>query len=818
MNLGQARAAVAAAGRQAVRAVRRAAAGLAPLAAWAWRRRLRLAALLVAALVAATCRDLRTDLAAPRPSTLLLDRRGAYLGELPGQGEALGYWPLPPEVPRRILAATLETEDRTFFEHAGVRPGALARAAWQDLRALRIVSGGSTIAMQTARLQSPGRRTLLRKAREAVEAVLLVRHHGHDAVLRHYLTLAPYGNNVRGVARAARLYFDKPVEDLSWLQAAYLAGLPQAPGLMNPREPAGLARGIRRAHRILRALHARGYLDDAELAQALQGDLGLAPRPRRDPAALHAVLALGEAALRDRRPERPIRTTTLDLEIEGKVARVLADNLAGLQAAGAGNTAALVLDPEDGAVLAHVGSADYFAEEARGGIDYARVRRSPGSALKPFIYALALESGRLTAASELEDTPMDFQWESGRSFLPENANHLFFGPMLLREALANSRNIPALRVTSEVGVPRVLDLLEAGGVAGISREPGRYGLGVAIGNLPVTLEEVAGLYAMLARGGTWLPLRTFADVPVPAGRRLLRQDVAGFTAQLLADPEARRPSFPPGSALDYDQAVAVKTGTSQGFRDAWAVAYSDRLVVAVWVGNHDWRRMNRVTGLTGAAGAAHAILDAVSPLRAPQRAPLLAFPMPAGWVARTVCALSGRLAGPHCPHARSEHFAPGTEPLERCPWHRQVPLDARNGLRAGAGCPARWVRRPVLLDLPARYASWAAGQRLEVAPLQESPLCPGPEQPPGVTILEPRPRARYLWDPDTPAEAATIRLQARATPAGEPVVWLVDGTPIATVGYPHEARWRPVPGRHVITAALAGRAVVSAPVTVVVED
>ena len=780
------------------------------------RRRWRaVAALALLAAAAVHLSDLRSELVAPRPSQLLLDRHGAYLGERPGDGDALGYWPLPETLPERVLRATLETEDRTFFDHPGVRLGALARAAWQDLRSWRIVSGGSTVAMQTARLQSPGRRTLLRKAKEAVEALLLVRRHGHDRVLRQYLTLAPYGNRTHGIVRAARLYFDKPIEDLSWLQASFLAGLPQMPGRMNPYDPEGRARALRRAHRILRTLHARGLLTDTELAQGLDGNLGLVPKPHRAPAALHAVLAFVERSAADR---RPIRSTTLDLEIEARVARILQENLAGLTAEGAGNTAAVVVDPEDGAILAWVGSADYFSEEARGGIDYVRLRRSPGSTLKPFIYALGLESGRLTAASELEDTAMDLQAENGRAFLPENANHLFFGPMLLREALGNSRNIPALRVASEVGVPRVLDLLEAGGVRGISREPGRYGLGVAIGNLPVTLEELATLYTALARGGSALPLRRFLDEPPPAPRRLVSEDVARFVAQILADPEARRPSFPAGGPLDYPYAVAVKTGTSQGFRDAWTLAFSDRLVVGVWVGNHDWRRMNRLTGQRAAAGAAHAILDDVTPLRAPQRQRLASFPIPARFVGRSICALSGKLAGPDCPHAKSESFVPGTAPVERCPWHAPVPIDLRNGLRAGPGCPARFVARRPMLDLPPRYAAWARTQRLEIAPLQHSPLCPGGEEAAAVAIVEPRSGTRYLWDPDTPAEAAAIRLAARATPADEQVVWIVDGTPVGTVSWPHELRWTPAPGRHVIVAALARQAVSSAPVQVIVED
>jgi penicillin-binding protein 1C len=837
------------------------------------------AAAVVLAWVAALVADLSTDLAAPRPSVLVVDRRGEYLGEVPGEGDALGYWPLPAALPERLVRATLETEDRRFFEHPGVSASSLARAAWQDLRALEIVSGGSTLAMQTARLQAPGRRTLTRKAREAVEALLLVRRHGHDRVLRQYLTLAPYGHRVRGVVRAARLYFAKPVEDLSWAQAAFLAALPQAPGRMDPYDPDGLARAVRRQQRILRALRARGVLTADELAQALGADLGLVPKPAREPAALHAVLDLAGRLPPARPGGEPVVTAALDLEVQRLAARIVADELAPLRAGDAGNAAALVVDPETGAVLARVGSADYFDGEARGAIDYTRVPRSPGSSLKPFVYALALASGRFTAASELDDTPLDLPSEGG-TFLPENANHLWFGPVLLRPALANSRNIPALRLAGEVGPDAVQGFLARAGVAAAKGEA--QGLGIAIGTLPASLEELAQAYLVLARGGTGVPLRMFVGaepfdgaeptatstststatatatatststststatatataIPnaeddtdarlersaaqgaarsrgAPAETRLLPEPVARLVTDVLSDPEARRPTFAPGSALDYPYAVAVKTGTSQGFRDAWTVAYSDRLLVAVWVGNHDLRRMNQLTGQAAAAPIAHRIMDAVMPLRAPHRPVALAFPSPPGAVTRTVCALSGRLAGKDCPHARAEAFLPGTEPTEACAWHRPVPIDVRNGLRAGPTCPRRFVAARRLLDLPARYAGWAEAQRLEIAPLVESPLCPRPGEEAAVAITSPPSGARYLLDPETPPEAATIRLAARVTPADEPVVFLVDGTPVATVRYPHAYRWTATPGRHEITARLARRAVGSKAVRIVVGD
>ncbi|HZI04423.1 MAG TPA: penicillin-binding protein 1C [Archangium sp.] len=783
-------------------------------------RRTRRAAVLALVLLVAGvwfASSLQDGLLGYEPSRLVLDRRGAYLGEVPGSGGELGYWPVPYVLPERIVQATLVTEDRHFHEHPGVYLPSVGRALVQNVRNLRVISGASTLAMQVARMQTPGGRTAWRKVREAVEALLLVHGHGHEKVLRQYLAIAPYGNRVHGVGRAARLYFDKPVEDLSWAQAAFLAGLPQLPGRMNPYDAEGLRRALKRSHRILRALHQQGALSREELDRALDADLGLVPRPQRMPEALHAVLEWSELA---RARGEPISTATLDLEVQSKVAHILQRNLNRLDGTGAGNTAALVVDTETGDILAYVGSRDFFNQEHRGAIDFVKQRRSPGSTLKPFIYGLALEKGIVTAATELADTPMDVRVENGRSYLPENINHSFLGPMLLREALGNSRNIPALRVLEQVGVEPALRFLEKAGVGGISYEPDRYGLGLAVGNLHVTLEELSELYLVLAHEGETRALRRFTDEPVAPSRRLMTRESAQLVRHMLADPLARRPSFPVGSALDYPYAVAVKTGTSQGYRDAWAMAFSDRLLVAVWVGNHDWRRMNGVGGLLGAANAVHEVFDVVMPEWRPYRTVLDAFPPPSGALALDVCPLSGRLAGPECPHRKSEWFVAGTAPTESCPFHAKVRLDRRNGLRATPTCPEREVVTRVMLALPEEYEQWARRQHLDIAPLRESPFCPSrPEElEPKVAIREPRGTVRLLYDPDTPASASTLRLAADVTPSTEPIVWMVDGVPVAEVSYPHEFRWSLRPGQHVITAAMVHRRQISQPVTVVVED
>jgi penicillin-binding protein 1C len=775
------------------------------------------ALVLLAITLAALVHSLDSRLTAPPPSHLLLDRRGRYLGEVPSSNEMLGYWPLPAVLPEKIARATLEIEDRNFHDHPGVHWPSLFRALWQNVTNLRIVSGASTIAMQVARMQHPDSRSLWAKTREAAEALLLIRAHGHDQVLRQYLTLAPYGNRAHGVVRASRLYFDKPAEDLSWLQASFLAALPQQPGRMSPWTEAGQKRALSRAKRILHQLKERGVISAEDYRQANASELGLVPRPHRQPESMHAVLAWSKEL---RNPGAPlVATATLDLDVQRIAARAVTENVSKLHWANASNSAALVADVGTGEILGYVGSADYFDEERKGAIDFLQTKRSPGSSLKPFIYGLALEKGTHTAASELPDVPTEFPTVAGGTYVPENMSHSFMGPMLFRQALGNSRNIPALRLLSDVGVEHALELFQRGGVSNLDASPGHYGLGLAIGALQVTPLELGNLYLALASGGEMKPLRRWGEQPAGKPTRLLSREASQMITHLLSDAEARRPGFPVGGPLDFDYAVAIKTGTSQGYRDAWAVAFSDRLLVVTWVGNPDQRRMNQVSGATGAAPAAHEILDAVMPLRAAHLPWAMGFAPPTSWVPREICPLSGKLAGLGCPSSKTEFFAPGTEPDEQCRFHIDVKLDARNGLLASAACPAAQIIHRPMLALPPVYETWARRQRLEIAPTRESPLCPSAlPSAPRIAITEPRAASRFLFDPDTPRELSTVRLAASVAPATEEIVWLVDGSPVAQVGWPHELRVALSPGSHTIRAAFVHREGKSAPVVISVDD
>jgi penicillin-binding protein 1C len=845
----------------------------------------------------------RAHLAAPAPTLLLLDRQGRFLGELPGgpaarangraahlaraaidgsagsaasntsaaraaSGDAgeegLGYWPVP-ELPPRVVAATLALEDRRFGSHPGVDPLAVARALLQNLRTRGRVSGASTIAMQVARMQSPGARGYLRKVTEALTAVFLTERYGSREVLRHYLRIVPYGNRIHGIAYAARSYFDKPVADLSWAEIAFLSALPQAPARMNPFSPAGRDRAVRRGERVLADLARHRVLSATEyaLAGGQLAALRIPYRERRPPEALHALLHLrtllapggtpaAEIGAAAAAAAGPVLRTTLDLDLQRDVSAMTWRALREWRDRGAGNASLIVLDLGRHEVLAWVGSAAYFDVEDHGAIDYARVRRSAGSTLKPFLYGLALERGVIGPATLMDDL------ERGPGGVA-NADDAFMGPLLPRVALANSRNVPAVLLLGRVGLDQGFGLFRELGLTDGAVPARHYGLGMAIGGLPVTLEELARAYLTLAGDGR-LParLRWLRDQPEPAPRRIFAEDTARQVTLFLSDPQARLPSFPRMGATEYRFPVAVKTGTSTNYHDAWAVAWSTRYLAAAWVGHPGFRAMNQLSGYLSAADLVRRVLLR---LHGEQGDGLedLSFPPPRGYQPVRVCALSGHRATGACDRVFLEWFRPGEEPTDDCEAHQQRAVDRRDGLLATAATPPAAIEVRTFVELPPRYAAWQAAAGLPRPPDAASQLtlpavarlgaagaarevsarsgaaaatttaaAPASSWPPGgkvalaggptrLRITSPENGARLLRDPETPADLNTVALRAVVDPPVNEVVWYVDGLPVATAAYPYTARWRLQPGEHTFQVRLGSGGSASRHVQVTVE-
>lgn len=722
----------------------------------------------------------RANLEAPPPTPILLDRQGYFLAQFGARVTGAdgirrteyGYWPLD-ALPERVAIATLALEDKRFWDHPGVDVLAVLRAGWQAARDGRVRSGASTLAMQVVRMQHPGPRTLWNKCVEAGAAIALTQRYGQDALLRHYLQIAPYGNSSHGIAHAARWYFDKPVHDLGWAEIAFLTAIPQAPGRMNPYRAAGRHAIVQRGARLLGLLAERGFITAEERRLAETQIQALRPQPRgQRPPDLHALLYVERLLDRNGPPSarEPILRAMLDLALQREIATLMAAAWPEWQELGAEQAAVLVVERAGFAVRAAIGSLDYFQSPA-GALDFIHAPRSPGSALKPFLYALALERDRLTPLTWLPDQP------EGAAGIG-NADGRFLGPLLPRQALANSRNAPAIHLLRRVGLHPFFtflgDLDLAPGL--YRRDPEHFGLALTLGGLPTTLERLVRAYGTLANDGRLPALQWYEGQPLPADRPLLSATVARQVTLFLADSLARLPSFPRYGPTDYPFTVALKTGTSQGYRDAWIVAYSSDYLVGVWLGRSDVNPMRGLTGGRAPAALARAIL-----LRLHQNEPGALhdreFPSPEGYLPVEICLHSDQRQD-RCAQTLREWLPPGM---------------------LSDGKPAE---RPA-------SAEPAEGKSPMPASLQETPV--------EITIVAPEHNARLWRNPETPPAFDRIALKAIAKGSISQIVWYVDDEPFGIAQIDQPLYWPLRKGAHQFQARLPYREERSHPVRVVVE-
>lgn len=601
-----------------------------------------------------------------------------------------GVWRLPAEanaVTADYRTLLLAFEDKRFGQHWGVDPLAMARALGQWLWFGRPVSGGSTLTMQLARLLEPRPRTLAAKAVEMLRALQLQARLGDDGVLAAYLTLAPYGGNLEGVRAAALAYFGKTPDALTLGEAALLVALPQSPERLRPDRAPQAAR-----------LARDKVLDRAVAADQLAADR--AAEAKSEPIPTHRrALPFTAPHLTGRLlaslPTQQRITTTLDARLQDTLERVSHDYLNRLEPKA--NLAVLVIHAQQRHLLAHIGSADFFTAERQGQIDLTQAVRSPGSALKPFIYGLALDDGTLHPATLITDRPTNFN-----GYAPANFNQAHAGDVTVREALQRSLNIPAVAALERVGPARLVSRLRDAGAP--LRFDGPPGLALALGGAGLTLTELTGLYLALANGGQAAPPSILANSPAVAPHTLLSPLAAWYVTDILAGappPEAvAARAFTPSRGR-----IAYKTGTSYGFRDAWAVGYTATHVVGVWVGRPDGTPSPGRMGREAAAPLLWRIFDLL-----PQPAQDVAANPPAGM-------LPDRLVPPALTRLRPLQPAPQkrlTDPAPRIdfPGHGTtlaVNLDEPLRLAAAGGTrPLTWLidGRPVGRSTMRRIFDW----------------------------------------------------------------------------------------------------------------
>ncbi|BCU76155.1 penicillin-binding protein 1C [Luteolibacter sp. LG18] len=736
-----------------------------------WRRPvLRSAALLSLVLGAGWCLLPKPELYPPDLgwSRVVRDRHGAVLHISPApDGRYRLRTPLA-EIHPTMVRATLEKEDRWFRWHPGVNPVAVARSLW-GVATGRPLGGASTLTMQVARMRwglqtrGPGGKLL-----QMFRAIQLERHYTKDQILEAYCDLAPYGGNVEGIGAAARLWCGKSAADLSERESFALGIIPQSPATRHPGRAGDQSRIAVAQARLQAGLAGPEALRDDPLAASFT----LVPPgepPHRAPHFCRRMMNEDASAVVD---------TTLDLEIQDVLEQGIAACLDRTSESGIRNACAVLVHAPSRQVLGYVGSGNYGDRSIQGMVDGLRARRSPGSALKPFIYGLAIDQGLIHPRSLLVDAPMAFG-----DYNPENFEGEFMGPVTAREALVRSRNIPAVDLARRLQGEGLYGFLKHGGVR-LDRPESYYGLSISLGGAGITPLELARLYAALADDGVSRPLVFRTGPPRPeAGPPLLSEaarflvlDMLRGTGELGADYGFSR----------ADPAVAWKTGTSHGFRDAWAAGVRGDHVLVVWMGNFSGRGNN---ALVARRTAAPLLFELFARLHLPDR--VKEAPATVGQV--DLCALSGCLPGPHCPHLVRGWFVPGVSPIGMCELHREILVDGSTGARVAWNDGRPGLRREVYEfwppDMLALFRKAGLPRREPPAPENGTAGIEGLDPGAAPLILSPLPNRLYFTGTED------ITLKAKPAAGVATVYWFCDeaflGQSTANGGLP----WQPTPGK-----------------------
>ncbi len=666
-------------------------------------------------------------------ATVVADRNGELLGARIADD---GQWRFPPcdTVPSRYAAALIQFEDRYFRWHPGVNPAALARAVWSNLKAGHVVSGGSTITMQVIRLSRGKERTLWQKMVEAILATRLEFRCSKREILALYASYAPFGGNVVGLEAAAWRYFGRPASELSWAESATLAVLPNAPSTIHPGK--GRDQLLEKRNRLLERLHKRGYFDASTLEGALAEPLPDEPYPLPN-LARHYV---------ERQPHGERSQSSIDIHLQRQVEAATTRWSDELTLGGAADLAAVILDIRSGEIIAYVGNASPLRKRNGSEVDIATAPRSTGSILKPFLYCAALQEGVILPRTLIRDTPVNLN-----GFTPQNFDLQFHGAVPAAEALARSLNVPAVHLLRAYGAPRFLELLRQAGLSTLTRSASDYGLSLILGGSEGTLMDITQAYANMVR--QYQGLET--DSP-------FKDNIAiWYTFEALK--EVNRPDEIDWKLIQSVRKVAWKTGTSYGYRDAWAVGVTPDYAVGVWCGNADG---HGVAGMTGAKTAGPVLFDLLNLL--PPSADWFQEPLEGG-VFLDVCTASGMLRSQECPDYESIRLPEKAAESDVCPYHK-------DGV----------FRLPPAMEW--YYKTWHP--EYQVHPVADQAQLEFLYPEPGSTLALPR-----QLDGSTPgAVFEAVHRNPNAT-----LYWHLDQNYIGETRFIHQMRLNPEPGRHTVT-------------------
>ncbi|MEB3282697.1 MAG: penicillin-binding protein 1C [Lyngbya sp.] len=686
------------------------------------------------------------------------DRYGQPLGTLLSRDQNhTAVVPLE-EVSPHFLQAIIAAEDKRYYQRGAVDTQAIIRAILEAIQARKIVSGASTITMQLARMVEPSPTTLINKSREIWLSWRIFAGMNKTEILQAYINRLPMGGNLYGVEAASRTYFNIPATDLSLSQASLLAALPNDPTDLNPYY--NLQALKQRQRYVLDRMIEDGYITAKQAEHAYREQVEFQLPQLGVMASPHFLFWVSEQLSNpsENSTPKPHIQTTLDLKLQQFVEAQVRQVVSALSDRNVNHAAAIVIDNQTGEVLAYVGSPNYFNTLNLGSNDGVQALRQPGSTLKPFLYQIALEQDIIKPNTILADVPTYYAIPGAKLYTPTDYSETFLGPVRVRLALANSLNIPAVRVLEKVTVPVFLSRLKTLGFEHLNQSPEYYGLGLSLGSGEVTLWELAQAYLILANQGEFKPLVTTLTEIYPQNnypqnnQQIDTPETWQIITDMLKDSHARAAAFGVDSVLNLPFPVAVKTGTSSDHRDTWTVGFTTDYTVATWVGNFDGKPMENISGVAGAAPLWSRIMMHLHSQQEP-----LDFTEPSEFVKLPICAATGQKPTSDCQSGIVLEY-----------FHQDEVANYENSAEE--------------LKLSSEYNEWLARQqRFDLTANQ-------------LRILSPQPDDYFLINPE---ESPQLQFKITGN-SQEAVEWWLNGEKLATKA-DNSLFWQMQPGKYTLT-------------------
>lgn len=770
--------------------------------------------------IAHLCFPLPKEKLQPKTSTVVMDRSGEWLRAFTSEED---MWRFPETSLQNISplfqTAMLTYEDKWFYHHWGINPVSLVCATIDNFKAGKIVRGGSTITMQLARLIEPKARTVPNKFIEMFRAFQLELTYTKSEILTFYFNLLPYGGNIVGSGAAARLYFNKPQSALSHGEAALLAAIPNSPEYLRPDRYPEQARKARK--KVLYRMKDAGKIAEKHIQEALLEPIPTKryQLPFKAPHLSRLLSNQPQSQSSQNNNNQHIRTT-IDIRYQDAAERILQERIRPLQSQGVSTGAVVVLDTKSREILALVGSHDFFDKHADGQVNGALAIRSPGSTLKPFIYALAIDQGDITPKTLLYDVPVDYV-----GYSPVNYDGKFTGYVTARDALARSLNVPAVHLYAKMDNDRLYSFLKQAGVSTLTNVED-YGLSLVLGGCGINLLELTNLYAGLANMGEFMPYQYLLDTErdtkknkkttactssVLSEQHLLRPESCWIVTDMLTS--LKRPDFPRSFDMTGTMPkVAWKTGTSYGHRDAWSIGYSPELTIGVWLGNFNGTGAPILSGAEAAAPILFALFTALSGEKTYQW-----FNKPETLKSRLVCALTGLPISLHCPTSITDVYIPGVSSTRECSLHKTIQVDVDTGERLCSACrTGRQYNEEKITVFPAQVATWLNANGFAVPNLPDhndncTRLLAGTKP----IILSPSQETVYHVRPHIPLESQKIRLTASVSGDTQDIFWFLNGELIFNGKAVEPTFMIPVIGKHELTCIDGAGRSTTLPLTIV---